>query len=149
MSHFVTPLDTRKLGKGPRGRSTYKLLAPLVYVSDALASTITVPAGFITDYASVPRLPLVFLVTGDKAHEAAVIHDWLYTTHAHEGREVSRELADRVFREAVAVAEESATLAGLMYAGVRLGGAGAWDAAGPAQSPMVAATIDAASLVAP
>jgi hypothetical protein len=146
MSQFITPLDTRKLGPGPQGRSTYKLLAPLVYRSDLLDAFITVPADFVTDFASVPRLPLMFMVTGDRAHEAAVLHDWLYTVHCHDGREVSRAEADAVFREAVAVSEESASLAALMYAGVRIGGGHAWDAPGRVQPEMVRRVIDAAQL---
>ena len=43
-----------------------------------LKDTITVPTGFFTDFASVPRMPFVFLLFGDVAHEAAVIHDYLY-----------------------------------------------------------------------
>lgn len=128
MSRFLTPLDSRKLGSGPRGRSTYKLLAPLVYQSDMIGRTISVPFGFVTDYASVPRLPLAFLVTGDRAHEAAVIHDWLYTTHVIDHLEIPRELADAIFREAVEAAEGKAWLATLMWLGVRLGGSAAWDA---------------------
>ncbi len=40
MSRFLTPLDSRKLGSGPRGRSTYKLLSPLVYQSDMIGRTV-------------------------------------------------------------------------------------------------------------
>lgn len=54
-----------------------------------------VPQGFKTDFASVPRAPLVFLLTGDVAHKAAVIHDYLYATK--EGR----EFADEVFLAAM------------------------------------------------
>ena len=28
--------------------------------------TITVPTGFLTDFASVPRMPIVFLLFGDR-----------------------------------------------------------------------------------
>ncbi|HSV48371.1 MAG TPA: DUF1353 domain-containing protein [Ramlibacter sp.] len=132
MSGFITPLDTRKLGPGPRGRSIYKLLADLVYSSDRLGRQIRVPAGFVTDYASVPRLPLAFLVAGDTAHEAAVVHDWLYTTH-----EVGRAQADAVFKEAIQASDPGAP-AGLMWLAVRLGGGGSWDAPGPSQPAHVA-----------
>ena len=36
-----------------------------------------VPSEFITDFASVPRLPVVWLLTGDRARRAAVVHDYL------------------------------------------------------------------------
>jgi hypothetical protein len=143
MSGFVTPLDARKVGPGPQGRSTWRLLADLVYSSDLLKRQIRVPAGFVTDYASVPRLPLAFLVAGDTAHEAAVVHDWLYTT-----QEVPRDQADAVFKEAIGASDPSAP-AWLMWLAVRVGGGGSWKAPGPSQPAHVTKQITAASLVAP
>jgi hypothetical protein len=142
MSSFVTPLDVRMVGPGPQGRSTWKLLADLVYSSDLLKRQVRVPAGFVTDYASVPRLPLAFLVAGDHAHEAAVVHDWLYTSH-----EVPRGKADAVFEEAIKVSDPEAP-AWLMWAAVRLGGGGSWKADGPVQPAHVAEQITAGSLIA-
>lgn len=142
MSQFITPLDTRKLALGPHGRLIFKLLAPLVYQSDLLGKTITVPFGFVTDFATVPRLPLVFLATGDRAHEAAVIHDWLYSVHVIDGMEIERSLADDVFREAVEVVEKSATLARVMWLGVRVGGSFAWEAPNRVQPEHVRRVID-------
>lgn len=141
MSHFVTPLDCRKLPEQREGRALWKLLAPLVYVSDGLRETITVPASFITDFASVPRLPLAYLMAGDTAHEAAVVHDWLYTTHGVEGKPITRAQADATFREAIAAAGGQAP-GWLMWAAVRLGGRGSWGADGPDQPEHVATAID-------
>ena len=57
--------------------------------------SVWVPAGFETDFASVPRwLWPIFPPTG-KWCEAAVMHDYLYTTTC------SRFLADALFREAM------------------------------------------------
>ncbi|WP_161968944.1 DUF1353 domain-containing protein [Aquitalea magnusonii] len=55
---------------------------PLRYRSDLLGHVITVEPGFLTDYASVPRVPVLYLLFGDTTHKAAVIHDWLF--HHHE-----------------------------------------------------------------
>lgn len=104
------------------------LTAPLVYVSDVAGITITVPAGFQTDLASVPRLPLVFLLAGDCAREAAVVHDFLYTSHL-----VDRATADAVLREASAATGVPWWRRTLMYWGVRIGGARHW---GPAPAPV-------------
>lgn len=93
----------------------------LVYQSDAAARTITVPAGFQTDLASVPRLPFVYLLCGDCAREAAVVHDYLYTT-----RPVCRATADAVLREASQVTGVPAWRRWLMWVGVRIGGARHW-----------------------
>lgn len=138
MSHFVTPLDARKLpydGSADR-RGTWKLLAPLVYASDLLGAEIVVPADFLTDFASVPRLPIAHLLAANCGHEAAVVHDWLYTTHM-----LSRRRADAVFEEALAVGGEPAWRVWLMWLGVRIGGSGPYEAAGQRQLPHVVDVI--------
>lgn len=124
MSRFLTPLDLRQLG-----RRRWMLLAPLLYDSD-LIGHLCVPAEFICDLASVPRwLPVTWYLTGDSARGPAVIHDYLYQ-HPESG---DRQLADAVFREAMAVHQpdlgfeaEPTWRRGLMWAGVRVGGWKAW-----------------------
>lgn len=97
------------------------LAQPLLYQSDVALETFTVPAGFHTDLASVPRLPLVFLLAGDCAREAAVIHDYIYQTHI-----VNRKMADAVLREASAVTGVPAWRRFLMWSAVRLFGGSHW-----------------------
>lgn len=116
MSRFVTPLRAEK--SGPH----WTILQPLIYESDVAQRVFIVPEGFVTDFASVPRLPLAFLLTGDQAHEAAVIHDYIY---AH--KLLTRSQADAVFKEAMGVSGEPGWRAWLMWAGVRLGGWVAWN----------------------
>lgn len=106
---------------GAPGSGEWVLLKPLVYYSIILGREIVVPAGFRTDLASVPRLPIIFWLTGATADEAAVVHDYLYTT-----REVSRSAADAVMREASAVMGTPGWRRGLMWAGVRVGGGSYW-----------------------
>ena len=79
---------------------TWVLVAPLRYASmlTEVEGEIVVPAGFQTDFASVPRLPFVYWLFGATADEAATVHDWLYSTG-----EVPRAVADAVFAEASAV----------------------------------------------
>jgi hypothetical protein len=139
VSKFITPLDARKLGRDASSdqRGTWKLLAPLVYESDRLKRMVTVPGGFLTDFASVPRVPIAHLLTANCGHEAAVIHDWFYTTH-----EVSRRDADAVFEEALLVGGEPRWRAWLMWAGVRIGGGGPYEAAGQRQPEYVRSVID-------
>jgi hypothetical protein len=105
------------------------LAVALAYESDVAGITITVPAGFQTDLASVPRLPLVFLLAGDCAREAAVVHDYLYSTHL-----VERGTADAVLREASACTGVPAWRRWLMWAGVRLFGGSHWTPAARAVS---------------
>jgi len=98
MGTYLTKLQTENLGGG-----LHRLTAPLIYQSDTLG-TIEVPTGFETDYASVPRLPFVYLLFGGIGDEEAVLHDYLYTPphriHGLCGREVTRAEADRMFRGA-------------------------------------------------
>jgi hypothetical protein len=140
MSRFVTDLDVRKhlVDTSADKRGTWTVRNPLLYASD-LAGLITVPAGFVTDFASVPRIPVAFLLAGDCGQEAAVIHDFLYTTH-----QVDRAKADAVFQEALLIAEPR-WRAWLMWAGVRLGGSRPWEMAGQRQPPHVSAFMPKAS----
>lgn len=116
MSRFLTPLRAEKCGE------VWTVLQPLIYDSDVAVKVFIVPEGFVTDFASVPRLPLAFLLTGDSAHEAAVIHDFLYSRGV-----VDRSTADAVFKEAAVASGEPAWKAALMWAGVRMGGWIAWN----------------------
>lgn len=45
-----------------------------------------IPAGFVTDLASVPRIPIAFLCLGGRGKKAAVVHDWLYATGFYNQR---------------------------------------------------------------
>lgn len=126
MSQFLTDLVVEEvLDSSPvqDGRSTWRLLQPLIYQSDIAARTITVPTGFVTDYASVPRIPVAWYLAGGEAPKPAVVHDYLYTSH-----ELPRATADAVFREAMAVVGQPAWRRWLMWAGVRLGGAAPFEA---------------------
>jgi hypothetical protein len=90
-AQFLTSLTLRDLpGKW------WQLASPLVYYSALLDATITVPVGFVTDTASVPRLPLAYWLFGGRGNSPAVVHDWLYRTAL-----VSRHTADKVFNEAL------------------------------------------------
>jgi hypothetical protein len=115
MSRFLTPLRAEKSG------DFWTILQPFIYESDLAQRVFVVPEGFVTDFASVPRLPLAFLLAGNEAHEAAVIHDFIYCK-----RLTTREMADAVFREAMGATGEPAWRRFLMWAGVRLGGWVAW-----------------------
>jgi hypothetical protein len=126
MSAFLTPLDVELVSDATNsGRGTWRLTAPLVYRSDVAGQTFTVPVGFETDYASVPRVALAFVLCGDTAHAASAVHDWLYTFHP-----VTRDVADAVLREAALVSGVPAWRAALLWAGVRIGGGGShWNGA--------------------
>jgi hypothetical protein len=119
MSRFLTRCVLEVADDQDDGK--WILRETLTYLSEVARRTIDVPAGFQTDLASVPRLPLVYLLCGDCAREAAVVHDYLYTTHL-----VDRATADAVLREASAVTGVPWWRRTLMYWGVRAGGARHW-----------------------
>lgn len=127
MSEFIDHLQVELVSDSTNGgRGTWRLIAPLVYQSDVAGMTFTVPAGFETDFASVPRTPVAFLLTADSAHEASALHDWLYSEHP-----VARDVADAVLREASIVTGVPAWRAALMFWGVRAFGWSHWGS-GPA-----------------
>lgn len=98
MGRFITELNVQDVGSG-----YYKLLSPLIYESKNVG-LIIVPAGFKTNFASVRRVPLVYMIFGGRGNKEATIHDWLYTPpHAAipgSDIRIDRTTADRVFRGA-------------------------------------------------
>jgi hypothetical protein len=128
MSAFLTELQVELVSDATNsGRGTWRLTAPLVYDSDVAGRVFVVPAGFETDYASVPRVALAFLLCGDTAHAASAVHDFLYTPP----HPVTRDVADAVLREAALISGVPAWRAKLLWLGVRIGGGGShWN--GPA-----------------
>ncbi|WP_186169220.1 DUF1353 domain-containing protein [Burkholderia gladioli] len=123
MSAFLSRLEVELVSDSTNsGRGTWRLTAPLVYQSDVADRIFTVPAGFETDFASVPRAPVAFLLAADSAHEASTVHDFLYTAP----HPVTRSMADAVLKEASIVSGVPAWRAWLMWAGVRIGGGGHW-----------------------
>ena len=78
--------------------------------------TITVPKGYITDLASVPRFCWAFIAPFDVAR-AAVIHDIMYEKingafkkgiiESKKERELYRKIADKMFLEGMESAEPS------------------------------------------
>ena len=106
------------------GRGTWRLTADLIYQSD-IGGLITVPAGFVTDFASVPRIPIIFDAFGDKASEAATVHDAIYAPDFHHFG-MSRETADAILREATLAPAHSELLADALWGGVRLAGESHW-----------------------
>lgn len=98
------------------GRKKWRIIDDFSYIPPGFTE-ITVPAGFETDFASVPRWPLTFALVGSYGHAAAVIHDFLYSTG-----QFTREESDRIFHEALRSNGIARWRAWLMYYGVRIGG---------------------------
>lgn len=119
---FVDPLRIEQIGSN--GRTTWRLTDRLRYDSAVLGCRLVIPAGFVTDLASVPRWPLVWLIAGAEANRPAVVHDFLYVIQWP-----SKDVADRTFLEAMRVDNDPASdvKRRLMYRFVHWFGKGSWD----------------------
>lgn len=74
--------------------ATWELMQPFGFESRLYGVSVTAPAGFVTDFASVPRVPICFEIDGDIAQDCAVIHDYCYATGC-----VARNIADLLLEE--------------------------------------------------
>jgi hypothetical protein len=137
---FIGELDTRLVCEFA---DTHQLLAPFGFYSATLGAEIIVPEGFVTDYASVPRIVLGYLLFGGKGKRAAVIHDWLYTLGKLDPLKWPRELCDRIFKEALQASGYSAFTVSMMYAAVYVGGGSHFNAENVEQPADVQAEIEA------
>lgn len=125
MNAFADPLAVEILDKARDGRVTARLLKGFGYRPGGDGAEIAVPAGFVTDFASVPWGFWNFEPPLGDACKAAVVHDYLYATKGLDGR-YSRAQADGVFRSALAALGVPLWKRTLLWAAVRLGGAGGW-----------------------
>jgi hypothetical protein len=105
---FPLPLDTRDAENG----TDAILLRGFQYHYGPIK--IKVPAGFVTDYASIPWLLTPIFHPRGRYNRAAVVHDYLYKTGA-----VSRAVADAIFLEAMQILGVGFCRRYLMYWAVR------------------------------
>ena len=120
------------------GRAVWHTLAPLRYRSDLLQATVIIPAEFVTDLASTPRWPVLWLATGGRGTRSAVVHDFAYVFTFYWLLEdagtwtrcpVQKTVVDEVFHESLLadpISGANRVRAWEMYVGVRLGGRGGW-----------------------
>jgi hypothetical protein len=85
------------------------------------APEVRVPVGFVTDFASIPRVFWSLLPPDGQYTYPAIIHDYLYWEQP-----VSRDEADLILRYAMGDFKINAATINTIYAGVRLGGGAAW-----------------------
>lgn len=116
----MTPFPARLKAEFVDGHH-WLVISPFKYVRPN-GTVITVPAGFLTDLASIPRPFWPILPPGDDYGEAAVIHDWLYFAGGLERAE-----ADRIFLEAMIDAGVGWLRRRTIYRMVRLFGGKVWE----------------------
>jgi hypothetical protein len=100
----------------------FSLLAPVIWTPAAYREkSIMVPRGFVTDFASVPRLFWSLLPPIGRYGYAALFHDYVYWQQT-----ILRAEADRVFKDTMVELGVSAWKRGLLFGAVRLFGFVAW-----------------------
>lgn len=129
-------LDNRDGPAIRNGRSLWAVQRALEYRAGDGDELIVVPPGFVTDLASVPRFVWSFYPPDGPWAKAAIIHDFLYFTrgtgvwHDEVGitrdRPYSRREADDILKEAMADRQVGRWEQFVIWASVRLGGAGGW-----------------------
>ncbi|EEC0864570.1 DUF1353 domain-containing protein [Salmonella enterica subsp. enterica] len=115
MSHFTTPAILEMLD-----HYLWRVHEPFeFYLSEDNSDVISVPAGFVTDLASVPRIFWALLPPDGKYAKAAIIHDYLYDNALRTKKE-----ADRIFLDGMTVLGVPKWKRTIMYWAVRLFGRG-------------------------
>ena len=122
MSTFTTPCRVELVGP-----YQFKLIEPFEYhIGEYPAKDpkkiIRVPVGYITDFASIPRVFWPFVSPVDEYAKAAVIHDWL-----HVKGYFSRKTTDDIFNEAMMVLKTPEWKRRIVYGAVKHFSGPAWD----------------------
>lgn len=86
----------------------------------ALGKTFTVPSGYVTDFATVPRIAVWLIPRFGSYTIAAIFHDWLLTHELPAGRVTARE-ADALFLAVLRALDVPPYRRALMWTGVRYG----------------------------
>lgn len=113
MSGFVGNLDVRLLKDDDVG--DWLLLAPFAW------NWFEVPAGFKTDFCTVPRLPFIYRSLGNTMRKAGTVHDWLYTSKI-----ATRADADAALRQMILDEGGAWWMAQAFYLAVRIFGGSHW-----------------------
>lgn len=100
------------------GDEMWELVGPLVY--QGRTDTFRVEAGFVTDFATVPRAVVWLIPRFGRYTAAAILHDWLLVVGLNEGL-VSPRDADGLFRRVLRELGVPPVRRWLMWTGVRWG----------------------------
>jgi hypothetical protein len=118
MSHFSSKLIVSQVSDGIwMVERSFRF-----FMGEDIDNFVTVPKGFITDFASVPRILWPILPPSGQYAQAACVHDKLYQTH-----ERSRAECDKIFFEGMKVLKVEKWKMVIMYWSVRLFGLTAWN----------------------
>jgi Protein of unknown function (DUF1353) len=123
----------------------WKLLRPLRYTGNR-GDSFTVPAGYVTDFASVPRVAVWLIPRFGRYTRAAILHDWLLTDALPAGLVTSVD-TDGIFRAVLRELGTPPVKRWLMWTGVRWGAAfnrrrrAGWGSTAPAVASITTAVL--------
>jgi len=121
--------------RGPEGKlhvgrfkdPMYFLLEPIGWKPDGdqigKYPDVEVPKGFVTDFASIPRVFWSLLPPDGEYTYPAIIHDYLYWKQG-----TTRDVADEILRIGMQNFKIDSITVEAIYRGVRVGGGGPWAA---------------------
>ncbi len=129
MSSFTTPLVV-EANPDSKGWTLYKSFTYHIG-SEFSRNYITVPRGFVTDFASIPNPLRGLIPQWGRYGKAAVVHDYLYHWWVRDSDNnfspvMSRLEADNIFLEAMVVLEVPKWQRTIMWLAVRTFGGLAW-----------------------
>jgi Protein of unknown function (DUF1353) len=131
MSRFIGQLVVRAIPQwesGIKRVQMFEVMQPFGFHSDK-HGMIIVPAGFITDFASVPKMAKWFVDDDDPdILLGSLPHDLLYTKQGKldDGRQLTRYDCDCVLREAMLCCGAPRYKVNIVFAAVRVGGGSHW-----------------------
>lgn len=115
----INPKAFTKLCLEDNGDETFTLEHDLAYTGDQF--TVTVPAGFRTDFASVPRIFWSIIAPYGAHGRASIVHDFMYATGGLGGKH-SRSDCDQIFLQAMRDSGVTPLRRGAMWLAVRIAG---------------------------
>lgn len=116
MTGFTTDyVDIRMYRWTKNDSDQNELLSPLVYIRHE--ETYTVPKGFKTDFASIPRIFRSIIAPTGKWTNSSILHDFLYSEGYKMG--VTRKQADKIFYDAMRDSHVNIITANIMWFCVR------------------------------
>ena len=117
--HRVAPPSP---GVRPSGNNrAFILLEPMTYMIGTSGVRITVPSGFVTDYASIPERLWSIYSPHDQYSRAAIVHDYLYWSQL-----CTRAQADNLLMIAMKESDVPEKTRQIVYSGVHLFGKASW-----------------------
>jgi hypothetical protein len=83
---------------------------------------VEVPKGFVTDFATIPRVFWTMLRPDGEYTYAAIVHDYLYWTQTR-----TRDVSDQIFRHSMEDFKVPGAVATVVHWAVRTAGGSYWD----------------------